>query len=1222
MSKKCKVPFIYFSGSDPPPADIGSPGDIYVCPALSDPGVLVHPHFAAHILWPMKNAFGWYSASTVNTERREVRGLVKDEDAETETKILIECTLQLLEGNIQGVYKTAGKRPTADSWTGPQKKARLMGLSESPSLSSGPNGELLTLRLENHLDAYCGEPNTNGCTRSAEEVRQQIATAAQLEEENTDTRISHDQQMTPMEHLETNAALTQSPREQAASLEHLEAENAALTVFSSKLRPHPSSSLPETVAARGITAVLCTFFVDVLLANYPYLPFCPSGSPTSTLYACLPVRGETECGTWTRWSAVQCDKVKISDPGIYVHPWFPAHLLWPVGPTFGWYSVNTVNNTRHDTRSLLENEDVEAATKILVAYTLQARAKWMGQKRQIADKREPCSSRSHRGRDVGVQVENHWDAYSGTTRVREERQQEAAAARLAAGNGALTTSHEDQDLRRSIGISSNVSTSHRDSPRRKPRNKTRRAEELRQQMETGARLEEENATLRKSHGEQATLMERLEAEYAALKKSHGDQATSMERSEAENAALRKSHGDQAIFMQRLQAEYEALKKLHEESMQRLAADNAALKSVVDEASKTQQQSLPPIALERMPFHPEFLVFMRETFTSEAMRICNAQRIAAESAALDAATAVSKFAGPSIASSTSLPEIDQPVRCPTVRLGSLHSNKMDFFTASIGRFDELSADKPMMAYIIECPLLRKPIARQFATSAAFRRMNLAGVDYDRPYWTKPQCCRINAHEYASDAHQCAPSAISRNFDPKQAQNGSPLNFSDLNSPAPFPMSLPEVSLPYPPVSVENVLPSLAQFDAAFFNDILRRLQALSPPFVARARTPPPQLTRTVIDVDAADPITSLSVAGARGSTIPESKPQPLAVAIIDSLPPTRVKSIVFVNLQNQNTEDPGLSFAHIVFLPPNPFASQIFVALNDTCSRFATITGKWSLPRVLIAYSKKLIRVTDRGYNDGFSGYREVGFHQDVVGRFEVTGHGGAMDVTVPQILENKDARDFRELYELPLDAHIFSIYIFHTSGHGLPTNLETQSESEPSPAPASTRPSVPIATYLETKFSSAILLCRAFATSTLGTYKRFAMIRHIRFMAERLDMVWPETAAYPKPVAVISGTEPITITIEALLGITDYSVSLGTFKNHIAAFRSCVRAYDHLKKVQGQGGVLTDDQQRAGALLFILLEAEFLDPRVANFVVPPAYALAVTESVASLTAQATKIVVS
>ncbi|KAJ6453517.1 hypothetical protein C8R45DRAFT_945056 [Mycena sanguinolenta] len=438
------------------------------------------------------------------------------------------------------------------------------------------------------------------------------------------------------------------------------------------------------------------------------------------------------------------------------------------------------------------------------------------------------------------------------------------------------------------------------------------------------------------------------------------------------------------------------------------------------------------------------------------------------------------------------------------------------------------------------------------------------------------------------HPAFPSSTAQAQAPPPPASAMPSRpVSDLNSPAPFPMSLPEGSIPYPPVSFENVLPSLAQSDAAFFNDILRRLQALSPPFVARACTPPPQLTRT----------------------IPESKPQPLAVAIIDSPPPTRVKSIVFVNLQNQNTEDPGLSFAHIVFLPPNPFASQIFVALNDTCSRFATITGKWSLPRVLIAYSKKLIHVTDRGYNDGFSGYSEVGFHQDVMGRFEVTGHGGAMDVTVPQILENKDARDFRELYELPLDAHIFSIYIFHTSGHGLPTSLETQSD-------------VPIATYLETKFSSAILLCRAFATSTLGTYKRFAMIRHIRFMAECLDMVWPETAAYPKPVTVISGMETITITIEALLGITDYSVSLGTFKNHIAAFRSCVRAYDHLKKVQGQGGVLTDDQQIAGALLFILLEAEFLDPCVVNFVVPPAYALAVTESVASLTAQATKIVVS
>ncbi|KAF8217009.1 hypothetical protein K438DRAFT_1953884 [Mycena galopus ATCC 62051] len=64
-------------------------------------------------------------------------------------------------------------------------------------------------------------------------------------------------------------------------------------------------------------------------------------------------------------------------------------------------------------------------------------------------------------------------------------------------------------------------------------------------------------------------------------------------------------------------------------------------------------------------------------------------------------------------------------------------------------------------------------------------------------------------------------------------------------------LTQVSLCNPTNSA--VLPSLSQSDAAFFNDILAKLQGLLSPFVARARTPPPLLSNTciVIDIDAHD-----------------------------------------------------------------------------------------------------------------------------------------------------------------------------------------------------------------------------------------------------------------------------------------------------------------------------------------------------------------------------------
>ncbi|KAF8156468.1 hypothetical protein K438DRAFT_1861849 [Mycena galopus ATCC 62051] len=472
----------------------------------------------------------------------------------------------------------------------------------------------------------------------------------------------------------------------------------------------------------------------------------------------------------------------------------------------------------------------------------------------------------------------------------------------------------------------------------------------------------------------------------------------------------------------------------------------------------------------------------------------------------------------------------------------------------------------------------------------------------------------------------------------------------HSPAPFPM-LAQVSLRNPSNSVDHVLPSLAQSDAAFFNDILAKLKGLSSSFVPRSRTPPRPLsaTRIVIDIDvhddAIDPTPSqpVHVASATGYLGIQSPPNPAHPAVLYPNP-TLLKSLVFVNLQNQNTEDPGSTFTQIVLLPPNPFASQLIMALNESGPRIAAIMGKWTLSRILVAYSKKLIEVATGGYNNGFSGYREVGFYNDVVGRFDEDGYGGPKDVTVPQILENTEARQFRELYGMPNSTHIFSVYIFHTSSQGISASPSTSSTQlllagpmlsslmpQPpvpaAPALASSatsvpRPSAAISTHLEQTFLDAVPLCRALAASTLATYKRFAMVRHIRFMSDGLGMVWPETSSYPKSVTMTSGTgQSIEITIDHLLGIIDYPTSVATFKNHIRDFRLCFRAYDHLQKLQAQGQALTQKERETGEQFYILFEAEFLDPRVTDFIVPPAYASAVTESVASLITQANKILV-
>ncbi|KAJ6473105.1 hypothetical protein C8R45DRAFT_406563 [Mycena sanguinolenta] len=144
-------------------------------------------------------------------------------------------------------------------------------------------------------------------------------------------------------------------------------------------------------------------------------------------------------------------------------------------------------------------------------------------------------------------------------------------------------------------------------------------------------------------------MDCLEAKHAALKKSH---TASMQRLQAEYAALKNSHGEQAT------------------SIERLEAENAALKSAVNEAQKMQQQKP-----ERMPFHPEFLDFMRETFASEAMQACNAQRVVAETAALDAkvqiATLEAKINSPGVQRTKSSAQLEAAHSCRGLQTAAAH-----------------------------------------------------------------------------------------------------------------------------------------------------------------------------------------------------------------------------------------------------------------------------------------------------------------------------------------------------------------------------------------------------------------------------------------------------------------------------------------------------------------------------------------------------------------------
>ncbi|KAJ7828365.1 hypothetical protein B0H14DRAFT_3466367 [Mycena olivaceomarginata] len=137
------------------------------------------------------------------------------------------------------------------------------------------------------------------------------------------------------------------------------------------LRPHPCTLPPpdaNSLAARGITCTLSTFLVSSVPATYPYLPLPPPRhrdrlqSPRPLLLVLgprpapdghRPARRAT-CvgvnGAWTRWTAINPTptpprvgrEVKLGDPGLVPHPYFPAHLLWARRSGVGWSALSTV----------------------------------------------------------------------------------------------------------------------------------------------------------------------------------------------------------------------------------------------------------------------------------------------------------------------------------------------------------------------------------------------------------------------------------------------------------------------------------------------------------------------------------------------------------------------------------------------------------------------------------------------------------------------------------------------------------------------------------------------------------------------------------------------------------------------------------------------------------------------------------------------------------------
>ncbi|KAJ7907202.1 hypothetical protein B0H13DRAFT_2662500 [Mycena leptocephala] len=299
-----------------------------------------------------------------------------------------------------------------------------------------------------------------------------------------------------------------------------------------ELRPHPCTFLRQNRLLKGHILRHPHLSVNVLPANYPYLPFrfsnspnakfqvpffCFSGpdpppadigslgdvyiAPAASTLTVISQSMANRGGAWTRWTAVIPRRdLKLDEPGFLHHPYFPAQ-----------------------TKPFAEDDDpdAEAAAKILVARALQ-----------------------------------NWE--------------DKATKKVA-------------NLKRK--------TMDEGEPQKNPQKKTRRA----LQSDCPVTLPEPRSTRgRLPHRPTKEIREQEEA-IAGL--------------EMKNASLKVSVDYQTV------------------SCANRGAEDGAAEGTIHP---------PPCAAPRMPFHPEFLDFMRETFACEVMRTCNAQRVAAETAASDGA----------------------------------------------------------------------------------------------------------------------------------------------------------------------------------------------------------------------------------------------------------------------------------------------------------------------------------------------------------------------------------------------------------------------------------------------------------------------------------------------------------------------------------------------------------------------------------------------------------
>ncbi|KAJ7848946.1 hypothetical protein B0H14DRAFT_3452769 [Mycena olivaceomarginata] len=383
------------------------------------------------------------------------------------------------------------------------------------------------------------------------------------------------------------------------------------------LRPHPCTLPPpdaNSLAARGITCTLSTFLVSSVPATYPYLPFrprttatdCRAHIPFFSYSGPDPPPTDIGCSPGDTYVAPTAGALyaflPVPVPGVVggvvdgVADDAGAGAGVGVGVNGAWTRWTAINP---DPSSAQSRREVKLGDPGLVPHPVLPRARAVGAEERGGLRWGRWGVEGVEGASVDVNVD-----VEETTRMLVKRAVEPQAEGEK-GKGKGTAKKGKGERRRRIVSSDGEkqfeppkkrarasleaalpSTSPGPEPTdwdafyAKPRNSTRGTKEMREQVACDA------------------------------------QAAAIVGLEAENAALRGSCDEQAV------------------TIARWGSEDATFRATVNNHMQKEQQK-GQTAPERMPFHPEFLRFMRETFACEVMRTCNAQRVAAETAAADA-----------------------------------------------------------------------------------------------------------------------------------------------------------------------------------------------------------------------------------------------------------------------------------------------------------------------------------------------------------------------------------------------------------------------------------------------------------------------------------------------------------------------------------------------------------------------------------------------------------